>query len=124
MEQTYTGNTAYFDAHPKHRILNICFNDATIQTYGFFRGNQQYPDINALDQWNLMDDPHGDLDKNEEAMKATLTIYGTKVKRNYKITTAFSENRGIFFVITNYLQYVITRNALTREVRNHILQLN
>ena len=63
-----------------------------------------------------MDDPHGDLDRNEEAKAATMTIYGTKAKRSYKISTAWSENRGIFFVTTQYLQYVIMRNALNREV--------
>ena len=64
-----------------------------------------------------MDDPHGDLDMNEEAKQATLTIYGTKVNRVYKITTAFTEMRGVYFLITQYLQYAILRNSLNKEVK-------
>jgi len=45
--------------------MNICFDDATIQTYRFYRGNEIYPNVELLDQWNLMDDPHGDPHQNE-----------------------------------------------------------
>ncbi len=121
MEQLYAGNLANFSIQAKHKVINICFDDATIQTYSYYRGNQPYPDVGQIDLWNLMDDPHGDLDRNEEAKAATMTIYGTKAKRSYKISTAWSENRGIYFVTTQYLQYVIQRNALNREVRNSLL---
>jgi len=120
MEQLYVGNLAHFNIQSKHKIINICFDDATIQTYSYYRGNQPYPDVGQIDLWNLMDDPHGDLDRNEEAKAATMTIYGTKAKRSYKISTAWSENRGIYFVTTQYLQYVIQRNALNREILRRI----
>jgi len=64
-----------------------------------------------------MDDPHGDWEKNEEEKRAALTIYGTKVDRNYKTFTAFSQTRaGIVFAASNYLKYVYIRNAYHREV--------
>jgi hypothetical protein len=97
--------------------MNICYDDATIFSYQFSRHNQIYPRVQQIDKWNLMDDPHGDLDKVENTKNATMLIYGTKVQRQYRIQSTFSNKTpGVGFFITNYLQYVIQRNCFERQV--------
>lgn len=119
--QAHNGKVCHLKVADDLGQFNIGFEDATIQTYKFHRGGDIYPDKELIDEWNIMDDPHGDLDKNEDERAATLTIYGTKINRQYQIQTAFSESRaGIVFVITNYLQYVIVRNAFEREIVQRI----
>lgn len=115
--QDYKGTLCHYNLSTKLQQFNLGFDDATIQTYKFNRGNEIYPEIQLIDEWNLMDDPHGDLDKNDVEKQATFTIYGTKVQRQYKVQSAFSETRaGIVFVSTNYLQYVIVRNCFHKEI--------
>lgn len=116
MEQSYSGDLAYFETDPKNYVLNICFDDSTIQTYLFFRGTKTYPDVRLIEQWNLMEESQDDKNVNDEVKKTMATVYGTKAQRKYKITTAFTEHRGIYFAITNHLQYIILRNATTKEV--------
>ena len=49
-----------------------------VQTFRFKRGHRLDPSLQLLDEWDMMENPHGDLDKDEELGKMTSQIYASK----------------------------------------------
>jgi len=58
-----------------------------------------------IDDWDVMKNPHGELEKDEELRRLTTELYGSKVAtRKYKLRIAFSESdKDLMFTTCHYL---------------------
>lgn len=73
--------SASLEISNSNKTLAVAYNDGSVQTFRFKREGDLYPSLYLLDQWHMMDDPHGELDQKDDILtRFNREVYGKTVK--------------------------------------------
>lgn len=75
---------AFLSVSNTFKTLAIAYNDAFVQIFRYKRGSDLYPSLYLLDEWQMMDDTHGELGQKEDILsRFNREVYGKVVKVFY-----------------------------------------
>eukprot|EP01015_Nassula_variabilis_P023821 TRINITY_DN448_c0_g1_i22.p1 TRINITY_DN448_c0_g1~~TRINITY_DN448_c0_g1_i22.p1 ORF type:complete len:253 (+),score=42.85 TRINITY_DN448_c0_g1_i22:65-823(+) len=104
-----------------NQVVGFTYGDGQIKVFKYRRSirKERYSiSFDDLDEWNLIENPHGDdVDNTLQKKEFTKQIY--RNKRN-KVVIEFESEEPNYYAMVEDLRYIFIRNYMTRQVTKRI----